>query len=91
MLELTKQNVYNTIINTLANKGITTFTIEKDIVLNNMLSSNKDTLTNNEYITITEEDIQEQQDETAVEENSTMKSLLKIAITESLNNNGLTL
>lgn len=65
-------------------------TNEEDIVLNNMLSSNEETLTNNEYITITEEDIQEQQDETVIEENSTMKSLLKIAITESLNNNGLT-
>lgn len=64
--------------------------VEEDIVLNNMLSSNEETLTNNEYITITEEDIQKQQDETVIEENSTMKSLLKIAITESLNNNGLT-
>ena len=48
------------------------------------------TLINNEYIYTTEEDIQEQQEETVVEENSTMKALLKVAIAESLSNNGLT-
>ena len=48
------------------------------------------TLINNEYIYTTEEDIQEQQEETVVEENSTMKALLKVAIAESLSNNSLT-
>lgn len=88
--KLTKQNVYNTIISTLENKGITTFTIEEDeedsVLSNFMTSSSKVILTSDEYIFATKE---EQEETTTVEEDSAMKSLLKTTITQALSDNGI--
>lgn len=96
-MSIMKTLIYDTIINALSTKGITTYTIDKDDSkgedtpndFNFVTIDDEIIVTNDEYIFVAKEEDEVEQQSLETTESTNMKSILKSAIVQTLADKGL--